>query len=578
LGLLYDVGEIIMKRHIVLEYRIRKLEKAILEDMDSDLDKMSDDILKRMPNDDLDAELDKKARDIVDKEPGYFYKNDPFGDHVKTYDTIEDWLDDKTIEIQLNPARPHKGDVVKDLNLAIKQLTHVVDGLNYVRRLKNYIKEISDMNVLKAQQKVVGALRKRIKEVEKSNGDNKKYEFDTINDWLDSIVFNLDLSNDNIIKVLNDKLKDVSLNFVGGPVWYTSINRLRKSIKEISDISLPVAQQKLVNALRKKIRDIKNRKQLESLTYEGKQDQEILNDFLGDDYYNKYQTIKNRISDPDYKDIYKLIKKDPNEVKDYIDNFKSNIDSIKAAKEGATKLYEDSDWVVYRITSYNAAKYYGKNTRWCISGNYPGHEGLGEKYFNNYIRDYDLDGGYYFYINKHNPNDKYCVLKKQSGNIGSIWDAKDTNIGDSLYWDDVDLPYVKEIGLNTAEQEDLLFAIKEGDLEMVKQCVNNNTINAVTPTGRTPLMIAAAKSGYTAIEIAAYLIDNGADVSYVSKDGKSALVIASESGRYEMVQFLVEYGHADVNNPMTEYGSAAYLGTDDEDIEEYLISKGAKVN
>ena len=567
-----------MKRHLVLEYRIRKLEKAILEDMDSDLDKMSDDILKRMPNDDLDAELDKKAKDIVDKEPGYFYKNDPFGDHVKTYDTIEDWLDDKTMEIQLNPARPHKGDIVKDLNLAIKQLTHVIDGLNYVRKLKNYIKEISDMNVLKAQQKVVSALRKRIKEVEKSNGDNKKYEFYTINEWLDSIVFNLDLSNDNIVKVLNNRLKDVSLNFAGGPVWYTSVNRLRKSIREISDVSLPVVQQKLVNALRKKIRDIKNRKRLESLTYEGKQDQEILNDFLGDDYYNKYQIIKNRISDPDYKDIYKLIKKDPDEVKNFIDNFKSNRDSVKAAKEGAAKLYEDSDWVVYRITSYNAAKYYGKHTKWCISGNYPGHEGLGEKYFNNYIRDYDLDGGYYFYINKHNPNDKYCVLKKQSGNIASIWNAKDTNIGDSLYWDDVDLPYVKEVGLNTADQEDLLFAIKDGDLEMVKQCVNDNTINAVTPTGRTPLMIAAAKSGYTAIEIAAYLIDNGADVSYVSKDCKSALVIASESGRYEMVQLLVEYGHADVNNPMTEYGSAAYLGTDDEDIEEYLISKGAKID
>ena len=146
-----------MKRHLVLEYRIRKLERAILEDMDSDLDKMSDDILKRMPNDNLDAELDKKAKDII----GY---------------------------------------------------------------------------------------------------DNKKYEFDTIEDWLDSIVFNLDLSNDNIAKVLNDRLMDISLNFVGGPVWYTSVNRLKKSIKEISDVSLPVAQQKLVNALRKKIIDIKNRK------------------------------------------------------------------------------------------------------------------------------------------------------------------------------------------------------------------------------------------------------------------------------------------------------------------------------
>ena len=317
---------------------------------------------------------------------------------------------------------------------------------------------------------------------------------------------------------------------------------------------------------------------LEAMIIEGKRDQEILNDFLGDDYYNKYQLIKNKIKDLDYKDIYKLIKKDPNEVKNYIDSFQSNRDSVKAAKEGAIKLYEDSDWIVYKITSYNAAKYYGRNTKWCITGRFPGHEGLGEKYFNNYIRDYNLDDGYYFYINKHDPNEKYCVLKSNSGNIKSIWSAEDTNMGNSLYWDDIDLPYVKEIGLNTVEQEELLFAIKDGDLDMVKQCVNSNTINAITPSGLTPLMIAAAWSGNAAIKIAAYLIDNGADVSYVSRDDKSALVIASESGHYEMVKLLVEYGHADVNNPMTEYGSAAYLAADDEDIKEYLISKGAKIN
>lgn len=47
-----------MKRHLVLEYHIRKLEKVILEDIDSDLDKMSDDTLNRMPNDNLDVELE----------------------------------------------------------------------------------------------------------------------------------------------------------------------------------------------------------------------------------------------------------------------------------------------------------------------------------------------------------------------------------------------------------------------------------------------------------------------------------------------------------------------------------------
>ena len=54
---------------------------------------------------------------------------------------------------------------------------------------------------------------------------------------------------------------------------------------------------------------------LESYILEGKRDFEVLKDFLGDGYYDKYLSIKNKISDNEYKDIYKLIKKDYNDVK-----------------------------------------------------------------------------------------------------------------------------------------------------------------------------------------------------------------------------------------------------------------------
>ena len=75
------------------------------------------------------------------------------------------------------------------------------------------------------------------------------------------------------------------------------------------------------------------------LLLEGKRDQEILRDFLGDDYYDKYTSIKNKIKDPEYKDIYKLIKKDPNDVKDYIDSFQSNTDVRRNKKsDGASVL------------------------------------------------------------------------------------------------------------------------------------------------------------------------------------------------------------------------------------------------
>ena len=271
-----------MKRNIVLEYRIRKLEKLLNEDsFDDELEAMSDEIVKNSPNIDIDAELDKKAKDIVDKEPGYFYKTDPFGDRVKTYDTIEDWLDDKTIEIQLNPARPHKGDVVRDLNIAIKQLTHIVDGLKYVRRLKNYIKEISGMNVLKAQQKLANALRKRLKEVENNKKLDKelkptnkcgdKFEFNTIDEWADHIIFRtrIDYPDEDVVaaeKRLQEYLDETTLfgsDSIDGGINIAGVLGLRKVlslkpyIKEIHDMSTVKAQQRLASVLRKKIKELK---------------------------------------------------------------------------------------------------------------------------------------------------------------------------------------------------------------------------------------------------------------------------------------------------------------------------------
>lgn len=181
---------------------------------------------------------------------------------------------------------------------------------------------------------------------------------------------------------------------------------------------------------------------------ESKQDQEVLKDFLGDDYYTKYTNIKNKISDNEYKDIFKIVKKDVDDVKEYIDSFKSNKEIIRNAKNGAKKIYEDLDWIVYRITTYDAAKYYGKNTKWCISGNYPEEERDGDFYFNNYIKTQKLDGGYYFYINKDDPSLKYCVLKKENGVIDSVWDSSDTDLLDEPFPEEYldELPYVEEIG------------------------------------------------------------------------------------------------------------------------------------
>ena len=118
------------------------------------------------------------------------------------------------------------------------------------------------------------------------------------------------------------------------------------------------------------------------LTLESKKDLEDLKDYLGDDLFDAYMKIRDKISDPNFKDFNKLKKVDKKDIQDFVSSFQSKSDKKKQDKfEGAKKLYEDDDWVVYRITTYSAAQLYGKGTKWCITGRYPGHEERGEGVF-----------------------------------------------------------------------------------------------------------------------------------------------------------------------------------------------------
>ena len=213
---------------------------------------------------------------------------------------------------------------------------------------------------------------------------------------------------------------------------------------------------------------------LEAMIIEGKRDQEILNNFLGDDYYNKYQAIKNKIRDPEYKDIYKMIKMDPSEVKDYIDNFQSNTDVRRSDKKGAELIYQNDLWKVYRITTYKAAQLYGSGTTWCITGRYGGHEERGEYYFNSYIENNKLDGGYYFYI-KNDGKTKYCLLRKENGEIHSIWNAEDSSLNlENILTVEPDFPSVPGIyECSNEDERDLI----SGDPKKVQHALNSSIVN-----------------------------------------------------------------------------------------------------
>ena len=94
-----------------------------------------------------------------------------------------------------------------------------------------------------------------------------------------------------------------------------------------------------------------------NLALESKKDLDDLKKHLGDDLYNDYMKIRDRIFDSEWKDFQKLKKKDPEEIKDFVDNFQSKSDKRKSDKvSGAKKIYSDDDWDVYKITSYPAAQ------------------------------------------------------------------------------------------------------------------------------------------------------------------------------------------------------------------------------
>jgi len=104
---------------------------------------------------------------------------------------------------------------------------------------------------------------------------------------------------------------------------------------------------------------------------------------------------------------------------------------------------------------------------------------------------------------------------------------------------------------------------------------NGLYINTVNKDGKTALII-ASDLGY--LDLVKYLVEKGADVNAKSKDGTTPLIIASSWGNIEIVEYLIEKG-ADVNlgdkTGMTALMRASYNGK--LELVKLLIEKGVKV-
>lgn len=149
---------------------------------------------------------------------------------------------------------------------------------------------------------------------------------------------------------------------------------------------------------------------------EAKEDQLKFEKIFGKEFLDDFLKLKNRLKSPEndmsyWQRVYKEkgereTFKQLNIVLNNAQNIKSKSQIDKEAKQGATLIYSDNDWKVYKIDTYAASARYGKGTKWCISGNYGGHEQEGEYWFNYYKR--EGAEAYYFFIGKQ---EKYCLVK-----------------------------------------------------------------------------------------------------------------------------------------------------------------------
>lgn len=128
---------------------------------------------------------------------------------------------------------------------------------------------------------------------------------------------------------------------------------------------------------------------------ESKADIEQFKRFAGEGLADRFFAIKKRLKSPEadiYYWMYHRTKFELERLVTEIENNKTRRQKDAEARDGAELVGENDYWKVYYIKSIEAASHFGKDTRWCVSGN----NGRQDTYWNTYATKARL----YFYITK----------------------------------------------------------------------------------------------------------------------------------------------------------------------------------
>lgn len=89
---------------------------------------------------------------------------------------------------------------------------------------------------------------------------------------------------------------------------------------------------------------------------------------------------------------------------------------------------------------------------------------------------------------------------------------------------------------------DLRRSSRDGDTEVVLQCLNagvDQNEHPGMPREASPLMLASTKGHFQIVRL---LLEDGANINFSDGDGFTALTLACEYKRWDVVQLLAEYG------------------------------------
>jgi hypothetical protein len=144
------------------------------------------------------------------------------------------------------------------------------------------------------------------------------------------------------------------------------------------------------------------------LILEAKADRDRFQAWAGEDLFNRFLKIKDRLASPTNDMTFWTSTRQPRKKEELLAIIEEEEEKINAKEQekkliqdGAKILFQDDKWLVYAIENFEACQKYGAGTKWCITGkNMDGDDAYGRKYWDSYTAD---GNDFYFFL-------KNCIL------------------------------------------------------------------------------------------------------------------------------------------------------------------------